>query len=312
MSADVPLSMGTSHVYANDGSLTNHGWDFSLSFVPVRTKDFTWNVGFTYSQNYNEVNSDIEKEKDWHNAVTGTMNKKGYPVGSFWAFDFTGLNAENGAPEFKFHNVGTTAAAEDCTEYMVHVGTLEPKTTLGVNMMFRWKRFSFPLNFYISHGNKAFLASPYENGYSMPSEYRNVSDELNKRWRKPGDEKFTNIPSIPVGENCFPIYPFAATENEGIFGNTYWSKQGIYPLDAWAHSDVRVVDAWYIRFSDLSFSYDLPERWIKKFASNVSLSFTMTNPLQIHSSDFKGRDPEVSMGNQPRSRDYSFGINVSF
>jgi hypothetical protein len=146
----------------------------------------------------------------------------------------------------------------------------------------------------------------------MPSEYRNVSDELNKRWRKPGDEKFTNIPSIPVGENCFPIYPFAATENEGIFGNTYWSKQGIYPLDAWAHSDVRVVDAWYIRFSDLSFSYDLPERWIKKFASNVSLSFTMTNPLQIHSSDFKGRDPEVSMGNQPRSRDYSFGINVSF
>ena len=68
--------MGTSKVYANDGSLTNHGWDFSLSFVPVRTKDFTWNVGFTYSQNYNEVNSDIEKEKDWHNAVTGTMNKK--------------------------------------------------------------------------------------------------------------------------------------------------------------------------------------------------------------------------------------------
>jgi hypothetical protein len=38
----------------------------------------------------------------------------------------------------------------------------------------------------------------------------------------------------------------------------------------------------------------------------------MSNPLQIHSSDFKGRDPEVALGQQPRSRDYSFGINVSF
>jgi hypothetical protein len=183
---------------------------------------------------------------------------------------------------------------------MVHMGTLEPKTTLGVNMMFRWKRFSFPFNIYLSHGNQTFLASPYENGYSMPSETRNVSDELNNRWQKPGDEKFTNIPSIPVGDNCFQLYPFSN------------KSTGIYPLDAWAHSNARVVDAWYIRFSDLSFSYDLPEKWIKKFAQNVSLSFTMSNPLQIHSSDFKGRDPEVALGQQPRSRDYSFGINVSF
>ena len=86
----------------------------------------------------------------------------------------------------------------------------------------------------------------------------------------------------------------------------------VYPLDLWAYSDVRVVDAWYVRFSDFQFQYTLPEKWIRKFAQNVTLSATLANPLEIRSKDFKGRDPEVGLGNQPRSRDFSFGINVSF
>ena len=77
-------------------------------------------------------------------------------------------------------------------------------------------------------------------------------------------------------------------------------------------SDIRVVNTWFIRFNNFSFSYDLPERWISSFAQSVIISFSATNPLQIKSKDFKGRDPEVALGKQPRPQNFSFGINVSF
>ena len=49
-------------------------------------------------------------------------------------------------------------------------------------------------------GNQKFLASPFKNINSrsrVPSEYLNMSVEMVKRWRTPGDEKFTQIPSLP-------------------------------------------------------------------------------------------------------------------
>ena len=62
----------------------------------------------------------------------------------------------------------------------------------------------------------------------MLSEYQNASTQLKDRWRKPGDEKYTDIPSIPVGDNCRPLRPFVNSDDT------------IYPLEAWAYSNVRV------------------------------------------------------------------------
>jgi outer membrane receptor protein involved in Fe transport len=95
VSAEIPAAAGRTRVFANDGTVENSGWEFAFSLVPVRTKEFTWTLGFSFSNNNNSVESDIEKEKNWRNAVNGTMNKKGYPVSSFWAFDLAGLNSEN-------------------------------------------------------------------------------------------------------------------------------------------------------------------------------------------------------------------------
>ena len=298
-SAKVPYETGTTSMYVNDGEVSNQGWDLSFTVIPIRTKDFMWSLGTSFSGNSNNVKSEVEKNGTWKHATDGSIAKAGYPVGSFWAFKFTGLDPENGGPLFDLSRANTSKAAEDATEYMIYMGTREPTFTVGINMVFRWKRFSFPLNFYISRGNYEFLDSPYENGYEMLSEFKNASNELNDRWREPGDETRTNIPSIPVGKNCQPLYPF---EN-GV---------ALYPLDAWQYSDVRVVNAWYIRFNDFRFSYNLPDKWIKGFAKSVALSCTVTNPLQIKSKDFKGRDPEVALGSQPRSQNFSFGINVSF
>lgn len=115
-----------------------------------------------------------------------------------------------------------------------------------------------------------------------------------------GDEKHTKIPSIPVGENSRSLYPFK---------NNYVS---LYPYEAWGYSDARVVDAWYLRCNSINLSYVFPEKLVKKFAQSMSVSFMVTNPFQIVSKDFDGRDSEVAKGNQPLSSNYTLNFHVSF
>lgn len=298
--AKVPMYNGTQTMRVNNGNMYNRGWDLTLSITPIRTKDFMWTLGTTFSGNDNEVSTQIPESGDWTHAVNGTLYKKGYPVGAFWAFRYTGLDHETGAPTFDFSRAATQAAEEDATEYMQYMGTREPTFTIGINNVFRYKRWSIPISFYVSRGNYEFLSSPYTDPTMMISEYNNASTQLNDRWRQPGDELHTDIPSIPVGANCRRLYPFQSTSDY------------IYPLQAWQYSNLRVVNAWYIRFNDFTFTYHVPEKYLKGICQSASISFMATNPIQIKSKDFKGRDPEVALGSQPRSKDVSVSVNVSF
>ena len=300
---EIPYENGVNTMYVNGGDMKNSGWDLAFSFIPVRTKDFVWSLSFNTSKVNNEVSSDFEPTGDWREVTSGDYNKKGYPVSSFWAFRFAGLNPENGGPLFDLSGSDTNEGELDVTQYMVHAGKLDPDLTAGINMSFRYRNWSLSTSLYLSTGNQCFLDSPYsemDNTYGMPSEYQNASTQLLKRWRQPGDEAHTDIPSIPVGENCITFYPFKD------------SSVALYPYEAWEYSDARVADAWYLRCNNINLQYTFPERLTRKFAQNMSFSMTLTNPFQIVSSDFDSRDPEVAKGNQPLTRNFSFNLNISF
>ena len=301
---NVPFENGVETTYINQGDMVNYGWDMYISLVPIRTEDFTWSLSSTFSSNNNEIRSNVTTGANvsWKDAVNGNYLKEGYPVGAFWGFRFVGLNPENGGPIIDYAGAEQDAAYKDPTLYMEYIGQNDPTSNVGINMVFRYKRFSLPLSIYYVHGGKRFLPNPYTKSDRMPSEFTNVSNELNKRWRKTGDEKYTNIPGVPVRGNYERV--------------DFYLKEGsitdLYPYTSWGYSTGRVVDLWYIRFNDFSFSYDLPDKWIHKFAKSVRLSFYASNPLQIKSKDFKGRDPEVAMGSQPRERSFSLGLDVRF
>ena len=86
----------------------------------------------------------------------------------------------------------------------------------------------------------------------------------------------------------------------------------MYPYAMYAYSDIRVVDAWYIRCGSISCSYTMPEKFLPNGLQNMSFSFSLSNPFQIRSKDFKGRDPEVALGGQPLQRAISLGVSLSF
>ena len=132
---------------------------------------------------------------------------------------------------------------------------------------------------------------------STPSAYANLPHEMVNRWRKPGDEKITNIPTIPSRDIPVVYTPGGITE---------------YRHRLYNYSDIRVVNASFLRCNSISLSYTVPEKWVKRMClKNMSLGASVSNPFIIVSKQYKGLDPEVASGSQPISRNYSFSINIS-
>lgn len=298
---NVPYENGVVSRPMNGGDMSNHGWDLSAYFTPVRSKDWVVTVGVNTGKVYNKVDSELESEGSWSEAASGNLNKEGYPVSSFWVFRFTGLNPEHGGPEFDLSGAETEAAKTDATVYMEHAGQMEPNFTAGINFTLRYKTLSLTSGLYYSAGSQNFMANMASGmSYSIPSEYVNMSTEWLKRWRQPGDEKHTNIPSLPNKTTSAKRLAFAPTDGY------------VSPYELYAKSNIRVVDTWFLRCNNISLSYTFPDRLRPKFLQNLSVNGSVSNIFQIRSKDFKGRDPEVLLGSQPLSSIVSLGMSVSF
>lgn len=298
---DVPMENGVLSRPINGGKMKNSGWDATVSFTPLRTKDMMLSLGFNFGMVNNEINSTLEPQGNWREAASGNLNKEGYAVSSFWAYRFKGLNPEHGGPEFDLNGIERQGAEADATMYMEYAGKLDPDFTAGVSFTFRYKTLSLTSGLYFSMGNQQFLAPMGSVYQSIPGEEYNMSTEWLNRWRKPGDEKTTHVPSLPNLANSAEEIPVS-------LGNT----RKLQPYELYAFSTARVVDAWYLRCNNIQLSYTVPTEKLPKFLQNFSCSFSLSNPFQIRSKDFLGRDPEVALGNQPMSHDYAFSLSVSF
>lgn len=309
---DVPYENGVTQMPINNGTLTNSGIELSLNFIPVRTKDFTWTFGVNSAKNFNKVTNKQLQNPTWNTARSGSYYVEGYAVSSFWVFDFAGLDSATGIPLF---NIPTTAqdpnAKFDAVSFMKYAGKTNYDVTAGFNTSFRYKTLSLSTNFYMALGAHKILTPLYPLNMvrSVPSEYNNLPKELVNRWRKPGDHLFTNIPSLPqatVG-NSITIPSGALT-----FGDQSQAANES-PYTIYNFSTARVVDASYLRIGNINISYTLPEKISNRFFSKATtVGYSMGNVYTFVSKDFKGLDPEVASGSQPRARTHSFTISVTF
>ena len=303
---DVPLSYGVEQMPINGGTMTNEGFELNLSTTLVRTQNFIWNISMNTAKNRNRIKSTLVPDGSWTSAVSGELNKEGYPVSAFWAFELVGLDHEYGTPIFNIpETIEDPEGQGDATSYMKYMGKMEPDFTGGLSMSFRYKNLSLLSSFNLSIGGKRFLHSLFQSKnfpYSLPAAYDNLSKEFVNRWREPGDELHTNIPAIPSydEENTTNI-KFPGTN---IVANIY---------EMYDYSDVRVVNASFLRCNNISLTYNLPDAFLKYLGlENVAFSGSVSNPFMIVSKDYKGVDPEVATGGQPLSKVYSLRLNITF
>ena len=179
-------------------------------------------------------------------------------------------------------------------DFLKYEGPTEPVYTGGLNNMFRYKNWRLNVFITYSFGNKIRLDPVFSSSYSdqtaMPREFKN-------RWVQPGDENFTDVPTIASRRQVY---------NDNYLG---------YAYNAYNYSTARVADGGFIRMKDISLTYDMPHKWIAKLGlSTCSLKLDATNLFLIYADKkLNGQDPEfVNSGGvaTPLSKQFTFTVRL--
>lgn len=317
MSLEVTSTNGGKSVTINGGDLVNKGWDLALSATPINTENFTWNFTFNTSKTYNEVFSTANQSVTYADYLSGSLVRDGYALNSFYSYRFAGLDS-NGIPTWyglEDHdangNVTIRTQQEAFESALVYSGRREPKISGGLSMGFRYKNLSLNSTFSIQLGNKIRLNDLYQgNNFKLPYPGQNMSSDFVNRWRKPGDEKRTNIPALT--DELYEVRGMYADINKtDIMNNVsanYWQMYN--------NADMRVVSGNFMRCNSLSLSYSLGRDVLQKLQlKSVSMSLGVTNPFVIKAKGLQGRDPEqltMGSGTVPPQQTYSFSMNITF
>lgn len=305
---DIAQEYGMNTMKLNGGRIHNHGLEFSMNITPYQRKDFAWTIGFNASKNWNKTqNDDIQTKankitkSDFISGSSDRFLKKGYPLSAFWSYSFAGLDPETGYPTFNLIDFEEADPDIDPTTFLVYSGQKDPYFTGGVDTRIRYKSLSLGVNFSVLLGAKKRLPNPYQNfNYGkLPEPFYNLSKDLLKRWQKPGDEKHT-------------IYPALYTSVEDVYNIKLPDGTAVNSIyEMWGNSDAMVVDASFLRCTQISLSWNVPVQICAKFgATNCSISANVNNPFVIGSSRFNGFDPELGDSVMPKV--FSFGLSVGF
>ena len=144
-------------------------------------------------------------------------------------------------------------------------------------------------------GNKLRLNPSFKSRYSdldaMPREFLD-------RWVLPGDEEFTNVPSI--------VDPIELTR-----------LNAVYPYNNYNYSTERVADGSFVRLRTVSLSYLLPSSlWGSSVFKSASLTLTGTNLMLLYSDKkLYGQDPEFFASGGvalPVARQITASLKVTF
>lgn len=299
-SLSVPLEYGVASTLVNGGAINNKGYEVAASFVPVRTKNFSWNVTLNTSKNMNSVVKVSPQLVSWRTAVTGTLTALDRPVSGFYAFKYTGIDPSNGYPTFDL-SLKPNADPQDPTSYMEYVGKLDPDFTSGLGMNFRYKMLTLSSSFYLQVGGKKFLSPLYTLVNNLPTEYQNLSRQLLDRWS-------TSNPNGSV-----PRLPDSSVPTVSLPGRTPSSGgTAPTPFEMYNYSTARVVSATALRCNNINLSYTLPASVVQRLKTkNINVGAGISNVFAINSKDFNGLDAEVATGQQPRTRTFTFNLNLS-
>lgn len=298
---NIPYLNGQETMDINGGILYNKGFEVTVSFNPVNKKDFGINISLNSSKNWNRGGKTPFEPtyEEFLKGISTSILKKGYPVDGFWSYSFAGLNPENGAPMFNYMDVEKLEAKADPTRVLVYSGSSEPDFTGGLNLGVRYKSLTLNSSFSLLLGGHKRLPNPYRGfgaGVRLPDATTNITKELNKRWKKPGDHKVTDIPALLTGEYRISS-PF--NSNANLISELY------------QNSDALVVSSSFLRCQNLGLTWRMANEKARKIGLNsLSVSASVNNLFVIASKRYHGFDPELEESVMPKR--YTVSLNIGF
>lgn len=299
---------GRETILLNAGDMTNQGIELTLSGSLIKKKDFTWRSIFTGARNSNKITKAYIAEPDLKSQLDGKAVIEGHPLGVMYAYEFAGLD-DKGIPLY-YTNDPTKAperSMNPLNRKLVTVGSINPKLNGGFDNIVRYKNFTFTVSLTYNLGAYRRLPQFYNNNSaSLPYPEQNFSSEYVNRWRKAGDEAFTNIPTL-----------LDASAAITAITSVYRVSNVVLLPDLYNNSDLRTVKLNYMRVRALNLNYNMPTGFVKRAGVSSATVYCSAQNLWFITTDrdkMNGVDPEV-IGERfamPLPKIFNLGINISF
>ena len=343
MSKTVSRINGVSSYTVNRGTLNNQGFEFDINFTPIENlgaggekRGFVWRINPNFGSVFNQLVDKI-KSKDkvlqdeirYGDYLDGRVQVAGRPVNTFYSYKFKGLDPKDGRPTFYGTDaneiVGTDKNGNEitrqksyelmtlgdvCMEVMEHSGCREPFLQGSISNYLGWRNWGLSFNLAYSVGAKIRLLQMYgSNNSAVPAPVMNMRGEFVHRWRRPGDEEFTNVPGLLDAKSYEKTRTPWWNDKPYEFAGTIWNM--------YDNSNVRVVSGDYLKLTSLSLRYIVPERICHKmYMKSAYLNVSGTNLFTLCSKKLKGQDPSQSgsseLINISVRPTYSLSLNVTF
>lgn len=297
LSRAIPIFNGFTNVNDNIGKINNWGVEFQLNSINYTTKDFKWQSGLNFWLNRNKVvslygldaNKDGIEDDDIANGLF-----IGKSLGAIYTYVMDGIIQKNDAQymsiyggqpgdiKFKDLNGDGKIDAKDRTI----VGYTKPNYTMTFSNTLTYK--SFELYFLVNY-----IAGGGTNNYY-------------------------------TGNNLFPYDPNA------LYGGTAasWLNKAYWTPDNPSNTVTRVNynnstynyafphSREFVRLQDVSFSYNLPAKLLKKTPVSAMKVYASGKNL-LTFSGWEGLDPESGTGfadgsGFPVFKIFTLGLNVTF
>ena len=281
MLVNIPYSYttGFSAQWGNVGEMYNRGLDLTFGVDIIKNKDWNWNVRVNANYNKNKITK-LLNNTDSYDVTSLVHLEKGHPYGEFYYVRWSHVDPRDGQNVWLDKNGNETKVYSEDNRVMLGKGMVAPWSG-GLSSTLSWKGIQLDVQFtgmfdrYMMNNDKYFIENP-----TFATQNNQTTNMMNM-WQKPGD--ITNI---------------AAVNSERHFDSSL------------------IENASFVRLKMLQLSYSFPKDLLSKtqFFKDAKVFFVGRNLLTFTS--YKGYDPEVdsfsTIGDYPNTRQYSFGLQLTF
>ncbi len=288
---------GWNSLYYNAASMKGHGYDLGIRGDIIRNRNFGWSSAFNFAYNTNEVTDARFTPPTSSMAVSSSNPIEGMPTDYLYAYRWAGLDNKGRSQVYTADGKIITADMANnqlTAKDLAYMGRTTPPYFGGFFNDFNYKSFTLGvrISYEMGHVFRRLSILNYPD-YATNNYYGLIGTQrdLAQRWRKPGDEQFTNVPGLAnVSTNSSNRYKMA---------------------------DILVESASHIRLQQISLGYQVPSKVLSRtLLKSAGVNFAVRNLGIIWKQNKAGIDPSYAMSNNytnlPPSPSYFMSLNASF
>lgn len=325
--ADISHASGSTTALINAGNIENKGIEVQLTAIPIKTKNFEWEVNVNYTKNKSmvlELTDGLESLQlleQWNLSIEA---RPGNPYGDIVGYailrdaqgnklvDENGMYLRNSTPQV--------------------LGNINPDFSMSLHNSLKYKNFGFSFLIDARIGGEMF-AGTNMYGYGYSGNFSGTLEGRDAWYRSEREREEAGISAdnwiATGGYQANGVYaPGTIINGQDVSGlpNTtfvnperYWNQ-----FSSWTNEihEPFVYDASFVKLREISFSYQLPKSLVSRaklqsatiafYGRNVWLMYKNVPNIDPETSHTNGNGQGYELYSYPNKRSVGFSLNIMF